>query len=170
MAALVAGRAGARVILADEGSRHGRAAARRSGSSRRAGPAPTGPRGSLAELAALPNVRLMPRTTVTGAYDGGTYGAVERVGLHLPRRPSDLPQECFWRIVARRAVLAAGAIERPLAFPDNDRPGVMLAGAVRAYLNRWGVVPGPRRGLTATTTTATGRRGTSRPRGWRSRR
>ena len=39
-------------------------------------------------------------------------------------------------------VLAAGALERPIAFPMNDRPGVMLAGAVRAYLNRWGVAPG----------------------------
>ncbi len=44
--------------------------------------------------------------------------------------------------MARRAVLAAGAIERPVAFRNNDRPGIMTAGAVRAYLNRWGVSPG----------------------------
>ena len=94
-----------------------------------------------AELEALPTVRLMRRTTVTGAYDGGVYGALERVGEHLAVRPEGLPVQCFWRIAARRAVLAAGAIERPVAFPDNDRPGVMLAGAVRAYLNRWAVAP-----------------------------
>ena len=41
-----------------------------------------------------------------------------------------------------RAVLAAGALERPVAFQNNDRPGIMTAGAVRAYLNRWGVSPG----------------------------
>ena len=58
-------------------------------------------------------VRLMSRTTVTGAYDQGTYGALERVGLHLDG-PADLPKECFWRINARQAVLAAGALERPL--------------------------------------------------------
>ena len=88
------------------------------------------------------NVRLMPRTAVVGAYDGGTYGALERVGLHRGEAPAELPRECFWRIVAKRAVLCAGAIERPVAFPDNDRPGIMTAGAVRAYLNRWGVSPG----------------------------
>ena len=47
----------------------------------------------------------MTRTTVTGAYDHGTYGALERVGLHKPARPN-LPRECFWRIVAGHAVLA----------------------------------------------------------------
>jgi sarcosine oxidase subunit alpha len=91
----------------------------------------------------MDNVRLMPRTTVTGAYDQGTYGALERVGLHRPRE-AHLPLECFWRIVARRAILCAGALERPIAFPNNDRPGIMMAGAVRAYLNRWGVAPGQR--------------------------
>ena len=90
----------------------------------------------LAQLRALPNVRLMTRTTVTGAYDQGTYGALERIV------GADAPVECFWRIVAKRSVLCAGALERPIAFPDNDRPGIMLAGAVRAYVTRWGVAPG----------------------------
>ena len=83
----------------------------------------------------------MPRTTVTGVHDGGTFAALERVGEHLAAPPAALPRACFWRIVARRAVLAAGATERLIAFPGNDRPGVMLAGAVRAYLNRWAVAP-----------------------------
>ena len=56
------------------------------------------------------------------------------------------PRQRLWRIVAKRAVLAAGAIERPIVFGDNDRPGVMLAGAVRAYVNRYGVAPGTPRG------------------------
>ncbi|RFU13406.1 sarcosine oxidase subunit alpha family protein [Rhodobacteraceae bacterium W635] len=86
-------------------------------------------------------VRLMPRTTVTGAYDQGTYGALERVGLHVDG-PAELPKECFWRINARQAVLAAGALERPIAFPMNDRPGIMMAGAVRSYLHRYGVAAG----------------------------
>jgi sarcosine oxidase subunit alpha len=82
------------------------------------------------------------------------------VGLH--RAPGrDLPRECFWRIVARRAVLAAGAIERPMTFPDNDRPGIMTAGAVRAYLNRWGVAPGRRVAVFGNTTTPTAPRATS---------
>lgn len=93
----------------------------------------------VARLAALPNVRLMTRTTVTGAYDGGIFGALERVTHHVPR--SAAPLECFWRITAKRTVLCAGALERPIAFENNDRPGIMTAGAVRAYLNRWGVAP-----------------------------
>jgi sarcosine oxidase subunit alpha len=94
-----------------------------------------------AELAAMPNVRIMTRTAVTGVYDGGTYGALERLAPGVVQRPH-APKGCFWRIVARRAVLAAGALERAIAFPNNDRPGVMMAGAVRAYVNRWGVAPG----------------------------
>ena len=88
------------------------------------------------------NVRLMPRTTVTGAYDGGMFGALERVNQHRARRGEGAPLECFWRIAAKQSILAAGALERPVAFANNDRPGIMTAGAVRAYLNRWGVAPG----------------------------
>ena len=96
-----------------------------------------------AELAAMPNVRIMTRTAVTGVYDGGTYGALERLAPDIAAR-GHAPKGCFWRIVARRAVLAAGALERAIAFPNNDRPGLMMAGAVRAYVNRWGVAPGQR--------------------------
>ncbi len=105
----------------------------------------------------MPNVRVMTRTTVTGAYDGGVFGALERVGLHR-RAAEHLPRECFWRITAKRAILCAGAIERPVAFPNNDRPGIMTAGAVRAYLNRWGVAPARKWSSLATMTTRTGRR------------
>ncbi|MEL6420430.1 MAG: sarcosine oxidase subunit alpha family protein [Pseudomonadota bacterium] len=93
---------------------------------------------------AMPNVRIMTRTTVTGAYDQGTFGALERVTHHLSHPAPGAPKETFWRIVARRSILAAGAIERVIAFRNNDRPGIMAAGAVRAYLNRYGVSPGRR--------------------------
>ncbi len=141
-AALTAARAGADVILADEDSRMGgRLLAETLILDGQSGL--DWATGVLAELAALPNVRLMPRTTITGAYDHGTFGALERVGLHLAPRPN-LPRECFWRIHAAQAILAAGALERPIAFQDNDRPGIMLASAVRAYVNRYGVAPGKR--------------------------
>ena len=142
MAALTAARAGADVILADEDFRMGG----RLLSSEEAiagAPALGWVESTLAELSSLPNVRLMPRTTVTGAYDGGVFGALERVGLH--RAPqAHLPRECFWRITARRAILASGALERPIAFPLNDRPGIMMASAVQSYLNRYGVASGTR--------------------------
>ncbi|TMM55099.1 sarcosine oxidase subunit alpha family protein [Sulfitobacter sabulilitoris] len=143
MAALTAARAGADVILADEDSlMGGRLNAETYRVDGQAGPDWAAE--AVAELAGLPNVRLMPRTTVTGAYDQGTFGALERVNHHTGRRGGGAVLECFWRIVARQSVLAAGALERPVAFRDNDRPGIMTAGAVRAYLNRWGVSPGAR--------------------------
>jgi methylglutamate dehydrogenase subunit C len=97
-----------------------------------------------AELNGHANVRLMPRTCVFGAYDGQTYGALERVADHLAVPPPYTPRQRFWRIVATRTILAAGAIERPLVFPGNDRPGVMMASAVRSYLNRYAARPGQR--------------------------
>ena len=98
----------------------------------------------VAELSALPNVRLMPRTTVFGCYDGTTYGAVERVSDHVASPPPFEPRQRGWRIVAKRAVLAAGATERPLTFANNDRPGIMLGSAVRTYVNRFAVTPAKR--------------------------
>ena len=142
MAALVAARAGADVILADENPLLGGRLLSEGGMIGNE-PAAIWVAGVEAELRSLPNVRIMTRTSVTGAYDGGTYGALERVGLHKSAR-SNLPRECFWRIVAGRAILASGAMERPIAFPMNDRPGVMMASAVRTYLNRYGVATGRR--------------------------
>jgi sarcosine oxidase subunit alpha len=141
-AALEAGRAGARVILADEDFRMGgrlNAETFQIGGKGGAQWSET----ALAELAAMDNVRLMPRTTVYGAYDHGIYGALERMTDHLPESGGK-PRQVLWRIYSRRAILCAGATERPIAFGNNDRPGIMLAGAVRAYVNRWGVAPGKR--------------------------
>ena len=139
MAALSAARSGAEVILADEDSRFG---GRLLAEEETVGgqPGHAWAEAVVAELSAMDNVRLMRRTAVTGAYDQGTFGALERVSQHLDR-PGDAPRACFWRIAAKRAVLCAGALERPIAFRDNDRPGVMLAGAMRAYLHRWGTAP-----------------------------
>jgi sarcosine oxidase subunit alpha len=140
-AALAAGRAGARVILADDDFRlGGRLNAERCEVAGR--PGAQWAEETANELASLPNVRIFRRTTVFGVYDGGVYGALERVADHLPVPPPHQPRQRLWRIAAKRAVLAAGAIERPIAFADNDRPGVMMASAVRAYLNRYAVVCG----------------------------
>ncbi|WP_075289442.1 sarcosine oxidase subunit alpha family protein [Pararhizobium arenae] len=140
-AALAAGRAGARVIVADEQSQAGGGllseTATIDGKAAHAFAAET-----LAELAALPNVTLLPRTTVFGWYDGNVFGAVERVQKHVGIPAAHLPVERLWRIVAKEALLATGAEERPLVFGGNDVPGVMMAGAMRTYLNRYGVAPG----------------------------
>jgi len=96
------------------------------------------------ELRGMADVRLMPRTCVFGVYDGGTYGALEHVSDHLPEPLPYQARQRLWRVVAKRAVLAGGAIERPIVFPGNDRPGVMTASAVRSYVNRFAVITGRR--------------------------
>ncbi|QBY00832.1 sarcosine oxidase subunit alpha family protein [Rhodophyticola sp. CCM32] len=141
MAALTAARAGADVILADEAAQPGgRLLSEREEIDGK--PAALWVAEMLTALRDTGSIRIMPRTTVTGAYDGGTYGALERVGQHVPGNNPDLPVECFWRIHAKQAVLAAGALERPIAFPMNDRPGIMMASALRSYLHRYGVAAG----------------------------
>ncbi|MBC7477204.1 MAG: (2Fe-2S)-binding protein, partial [Pseudorhodobacter sp.] len=147
MAALTAARAGKQVILAEEDHLFGGRLLSDDDQIDNA-PAVDWVNTTINELKFLKNVRLMPRTTVVGAYDQGTYAALERVSLHQSPRP-DLPRECFWRIVATHAILATGALERPIAFRDNDRPGIMLASAVQTYLNRYGVAPGARATLFA---------------------
>jgi sarcosine oxidase subunit alpha len=141
-AALAAGRAGARVILAEEdfvlGGRLLSDTAQIDGVSAASWAAL-----AEAELNTLPNVRILTRTAVFGAYDG-EYGAIERVSDHLPVPPPFAPRQRLWKIVAKQCVLATGASERPLVFPGNDRPGVMLASALRTYANRFGVTPGQR--------------------------
>jgi len=143
MAALTAGRAGARVILAEQDFElGGRLLSERLSIDSR--PAFDWAERTIAELEIMDNVRLMRRTTIFGVYDGGTYGAVEQVSDHLAAPLPHQPRQRSWRIVAKRAVLAAGALERGIAFPNNDLPGVMLGSAVRSYVNRFGTAPGRR--------------------------
>ena len=130
IAAGTAAATGARVILADEQTEFG-------GSLLSAGPVTLN--GSpatdwITATVAHDGVTLLPRTVVTGSYNDNFITAVER--------PEAGPAERLWKIRADTIILATGAIERPLLFADNDRPGIMLAGAVRSYLNRYGVLPG----------------------------
>lgn len=143
MAALTAGRAGKRVILADEDFRMGgrlNAETFAVGGTSGADWA----HAAVAELSTMPKVRLMARTTVIGAFDHGIYSAVERVSDHLSVPTAGKPRQVLWRIYSGKAILCGGATERPIAFENNDRPGIMLAGSLRAYANRWGVKAGER--------------------------
>jgi sarcosine oxidase subunit alpha len=141
MAALSAARAGARVILAEESFAFGGRLLAESRSIDGIN-CSAWVKAVIAELSSLPDVRLMPRTTVFGAYDGGTFGAVERVSDHVPEPAPGQPRQRLWRIVAKQTIVAQGATERPIVFGNNDRPGVMLASAARSYINRYGVAPG----------------------------
>jgi len=137
-AALTAGRQGLRVILAEQDFALGGALL--------SAPPDAATNAWLSttadELHSLPNVTILARTTVFGAYDGNVFGAVQRQWDHVAQPPSDEARQCYLKIRAKRTVLATGAFERPLVFGNNDRPGVMLASAVRTYLNRYGVLAG----------------------------
>jgi methylglutamate dehydrogenase subunit C len=142
-AALAAARSGARVIVCDEDFLlGGRLLSDRQEIDGVSGAAWA--QSAVAELKSLPEVRLMPRTTVFGCYDGGVYGALQRVSDHWPVPVAHQPRQRLWRIVAKRTVLAAGATERGIVFGGNDRPGVMMSAAVRAYANRFAVAAGQR--------------------------
>jgi len=121
MAALTAGRAGARVMLVDQDE--------------------------IYELHNLANVMLLPRTTVLGNYD-------HNVTTLLQTGKNTAWRECLWTVRPKKTLLASGAIEQGMIFQNNDRPGIMLAGAVRHYLNRYAVVSGNKAVLTTNNDTA----------------
>jgi heterotetrameric sarcosine oxidase alpha subunit len=142
-AALTAARAGARVIFCEaDFCLGGRLLAERQEID--GIPCHSWVKQSIDELEGSANVRLMRRTTVFGAYDAGVYGAIERVADNQPVPDAGRPRQRLWRIVAKRTVLSSGAIERGVVFGGNDRPGVMMASAVRTYVNRFAVAPGRR--------------------------
>ncbi|MGW0892467.1 glycine cleavage T C-terminal barrel domain-containing protein [Saccharopolyspora sp. NPDC002578] len=137
-AALAAGRSGARVYLVERHRELGGALL--DGDERIDGvPGAEWVARAACELAARPETRVLTRATVTGHYDHGYLLVAEHSAPE--QRP---PWQRLWHLRARRVVLATGARERPVAFPGNDRPGVLLAGAVRRYLRRFAVLPGER--------------------------
>jgi sarcosine oxidase subunit alpha len=88
-------------------------------------------------------VQLLTGTSAFGVYDHNLVCACESLGSEGEGAAAVL-RERLWKIRARRIIAAAGAFERPLVFPDNDRPGVMLAGAAWKYAAAYGVVCGRR--------------------------
>ena len=137
MAALSAARAGARVMLVDEGTEAGGKLLARNAVIDGA-PAMDWVARTVAELAGMPNVKHLQQATVWGWREHGLAMVQERA----PDHPGLI--ERGWRVRARHVICATGAIERMLVFPGNDRPGVMLASAAQAYVNRWGIRPGRR--------------------------
>ena len=138
--ALCAARSGAKVILADEdfllgGSLNGEKLQINDVSATDWGAQ------IIEELKGFENVRLLPKTTVFGAFDHGIFGALE-VKDYTGQFENKKPRQVLWRIYTKQSLLCSGATERSLLFGNNDRPGIMLSKSVRQYCNRWGVIPG----------------------------
>ncbi|MGR3485983.1 MAG: sarcosine oxidase subunit alpha family protein [Paracoccaceae bacterium] len=142
-AALRLGRAGARVLLVEQGAHWG-GRAMTDGATVDGGPAEAWISATVAALAAMPNVAMRLRTTCAGVYDHGQVLCAERLTDHLPLADRSGPRQRLWRVRAGQVIAATGAIERPLSFANNDLPGVMLAGAVRDMLDLYGVACGDR--------------------------
>ncbi len=142
-AAFAAARAGARVILCDEQNEFGGSLL---GGAEKIGgkPGMDWVAGTLETMRWLPAIAMLPRTSAFGYYDHNLVALCERVADHLGEPKPGQPRQRVWHVRAKQVVLATGAIERPLVFADNDRPGTMLAGAARTYLNRYGVICGRR--------------------------
>ena len=143
-AALAAGETGARVVLMDERPALG-------GALLGLGYGIDGRDGAdwaadaHTRLAAMPETRVLTRTTLFGYYDNNSLAALERRTDHLgPRAPAGIARQRLWHVKAHRVVLATGAHERPLVFADNDRPGIMLASAAQLYVNHYAALPGRR--------------------------
>ncbi len=143
-AALTAARRGARVLLCDEQALPGGSLRADTGTRIDGKAATDWLRETMLELAQAQNVTVLTRTTAFGYLPHNMVCLSERLTDHLASPPASKPRERLWQVRARQVIFATGAIERPLVFPGNDRPGILLAGAARSFLNRFGVLPGRR--------------------------
>jgi sarcosine oxidase, subunit alpha len=140
-AAHTAGLAGARVILVDD--------QREPGGSLLGCKAEIDGRPALlwvekieAELAEMPDVKILTRSTAFGYQDHNLVTVTQRLTDHLPVSTRQGTRELLWKIRAKRVILATGAHERPIVFGNNDLPGIMMASAVSTYIHRYGVIAG----------------------------
>jgi len=131
-AALVAGESGARVLFVDDQSQPGgrllSEPARIDGQS-----AVEWAQRITAEVDRRSNVRRLANSTVAGYYDHNMLTVIER------NPEQSWLRERFWRVRAQQVIIATGAVERPLVFPNNDRPGMMLVSAASTYVHRFAV-------------------------------
>ena len=137
MAALLAARSGARVMLADDGLEPGGSllvASCQVGQSN----ALDWVRKTVVELDSLDNVTRLSEATVWAYREHNLLMITERSPA------TDNVFQRSWRVRATQVLIATGAIERNLVFANNDRPGVMMASAIQAYVNRYAVKPGKR--------------------------
>ena len=90
------------------------------------------------------NATVLTRTCATGYFTDNLLTLWEKLGDHTAAPAPHAPRHRIWRVRAKKVILATGAIERPLVFHQNDRPGIMLASAARTFLNRYGVLAAER--------------------------
>ncbi|GAB3522986.1 sarcosine oxidase subunit alpha family protein [Arthrobacter monumenti] len=136
---------GARVILIDDQPELGGSLLSTPGEKIDGQPALEWVAGVRADLETEEECTILQRTSAFGSYDDNFVLALEHRTDHLgDAAPAGVSRQRVWHVRAGQVVLATGAHERPLVFANNDRPGIMLASAVRSYLNRYAVAAGSR--------------------------
>ncbi len=75
-------------------------------------------------------VKVLTNATAIGFYEDGVI-TIDHAGIYKKVKP-------------KRVVIATGASEKFLSFPNNDLPGIYGAGAVQTMMNVYGVRPGHR--------------------------
>lgn len=141
-AAIAAAETGAKVILCDEQAEFGGSLLSEENATIDGKRPADWARDTIVKLQGMDNVTLLSRTTAFGYFAHNYIALAERVTEHLSDPDPKLPRERLWQVRAKEVVIASGAIERPMIFPENDRPGILLADAGRTYLNRYGVKVG----------------------------
>jgi sarcosine oxidase subunit alpha len=136
-AAVAAASSGARVMLVEQDAALGGSLRWRSGEVDNV-PGAVWIERQRAALVASAEVRVLTRTAAMGYFDHNALALLEEVDACSP----SAPRARLWQVRAKRVVLATGAIERPIVFAGNDRPGVMLASAVAQYIGDFGVLSG----------------------------
>ena len=142
-AALAAGRSGARVVLSELGAHLGGSAHRLQGTID-GHSVLDWVRAAEAELATMPEVKIIRRGVVFGYHDHNFLTIRESLTDHLPLNQRQGFRERLWRVRANQVILATGAHERPMVFGNNDLPGVMLSSAMADYAQLYGVLVGQR--------------------------
>ena len=146
-AALAASARGARVMLCDEQAELGGSLLAETDARIDGQPAPSGCARRCDTLTWRADVTLLPRTTAFGWFPDNLIGLVRaRHRSSGAIRTRACRANGCGRCGRSKVVIATGAMERPLVFPGNDRPGIMLADAARTYLQRYGVKVGHARG------------------------
>ncbi|MDN5738811.1 MAG: 2Fe-2S iron-sulfur cluster-binding protein [Brevibacterium aurantiacum] len=163
-AAREAGKTGARTLLLDDRAAPGGSLLSSTAETIDGVPASEWIASTVASFAEAEELTYRANTTVFGSYDSNYFVALEDRTLELVENGgSGAPgstmsragtRQRVWHIRAQQVVLATGAHERPIVFADNDRPGIMLASAVRTYLNRFGVAAGQSVAIAATNDSA----------------
>lgn len=131
VAARTAAQAGKSVLLIDDHARLGGSCYRMSGCD---GKTPSDCVSEYSDALVAAGGRILTNTTAIGVYDHKSVSLVTDRGLGLG--------PVVRKIRPKNVIVATGAIDRPVTFENNDRPGVMSLEAGLEFLARYGVLSG----------------------------